>query len=212
MTGIISNYHAFLLIKWVIFFDAYLNPCLWILLWTVKRRFVWVYASVQFALVVLFAHIFYSLVRYSHMFLVKFYRTFFGTITCEMFPSGSKPIKNISQIALTIWFSFKNTVIIMIIIIILFLLSTGSCTSCSINSPLYIHWVGHCNEWEFYYCGAPEMATQMACLVRTAAAAASLPGERTAGPSSRRCCSFSPCKFTSFSFTQPCWIWKPRDF
>ncbi|KAL6204825.1 hypothetical protein ACLB2K_022092 [Fragaria x ananassa] len=29
----------------------------------VKRRFVWVYASVQFALVVLFAHIFYSLVR-----------------------------------------------------------------------------------------------------------------------------------------------------
>ncbi|KAJ8768767.1 hypothetical protein K2173_023671 [Erythroxylum novogranatense] len=28
----------------------------------VKRRFVWVYASVQFALVVLFAHIFYSLV------------------------------------------------------------------------------------------------------------------------------------------------------
>ncbi|KAL3530580.1 hypothetical protein ACH5RR_009902 [Cinchona calisaya] len=29
----------------------------------VKRRFVWVYASVQFALVVLFAHIFYSVVR-----------------------------------------------------------------------------------------------------------------------------------------------------
>lgn len=29
----------------------------------VKRRFVWVYASVQFALVVLFAHIFYSLIR-----------------------------------------------------------------------------------------------------------------------------------------------------
>ncbi|XP_060169573.1 uncharacterized protein LOC132600426 isoform X1 [Lycium barbarum] len=29
----------------------------------VKRRFVWVYASVQFALVVLFAHVFYSLVR-----------------------------------------------------------------------------------------------------------------------------------------------------
>ncbi|CAN4120319.1 unnamed protein product [Withania somnifera] len=29
----------------------------------VKRRFVWAYASVQFALVVLFAHIFYSLVR-----------------------------------------------------------------------------------------------------------------------------------------------------
>uniref|UniRef100_A0A2P2L5W5 Uncharacterized protein n=1 Tax=Rhizophora mucronata TaxID=61149 RepID=A0A2P2L5W5_RHIMU len=28
----------------------------------VKRRFVWVYAAVQFALVVLFAHIFYSLV------------------------------------------------------------------------------------------------------------------------------------------------------
>lgn len=42
----------------------------------VKRRFVWVYASVQFALVVLFAHIFYSLVRITttdtdttHMFL-----------------------------------------------------------------------------------------------------------------------------------------------
>lgn len=32
-------------------------------LYSVKRRFVWVYASVQFALVVLFAHIFYSLVR-----------------------------------------------------------------------------------------------------------------------------------------------------
>ncbi|GAV82704.1 hypothetical protein CFOL_v3_26155 [Cephalotus follicularis] len=29
----------------------------------VRRRFVWVYASIQFALVVLFAHIFYSLVR-----------------------------------------------------------------------------------------------------------------------------------------------------
>ncbi|KAJ9188862.1 hypothetical protein P3X46_000219 [Hevea brasiliensis] len=29
----------------------------------VKRRFVWVYASIQFALVVLFAHIFYSLVN-----------------------------------------------------------------------------------------------------------------------------------------------------
>ncbi|KAJ0084220.1 hypothetical protein Patl1_30709 [Pistacia atlantica] len=29
----------------------------------VKRRFVWVYASIQFALVVLFAHIFYSLVQ-----------------------------------------------------------------------------------------------------------------------------------------------------
>lgn len=29
----------------------------------VKRRFIWVYASIQFALVVLFAHIFYSLVR-----------------------------------------------------------------------------------------------------------------------------------------------------
>ncbi|CAA2982671.1 binding [Olea europaea subsp. europaea] len=29
----------------------------------VKRRFVWVYASIQFALVVLFAHIFYSLVH-----------------------------------------------------------------------------------------------------------------------------------------------------
>ncbi|KAJ8551887.1 hypothetical protein K7X08_028330 [Anisodus acutangulus] len=29
----------------------------------VKRRFVWVYASVQFALIVLFAHVFYSLVR-----------------------------------------------------------------------------------------------------------------------------------------------------
>ncbi|KAM0996560.1 hypothetical protein ACFX13_006594 [Malus domestica] len=29
----------------------------------VQRRFVWVYASVQFALVVLFAHIFYSMVR-----------------------------------------------------------------------------------------------------------------------------------------------------
>ncbi|KAM7527922.1 hypothetical protein LguiB_031332 [Lonicera macranthoides] len=29
----------------------------------VKRRFVWVYASVQFALVVLFAHVFYSLVH-----------------------------------------------------------------------------------------------------------------------------------------------------
>ncbi|XP_047318381.1 uncharacterized protein LOC124921733 [Impatiens glandulifera] len=29
----------------------------------VKRRFVWVYASVQFTLVVLFAHIFYSVIR-----------------------------------------------------------------------------------------------------------------------------------------------------
>ncbi|XP_044506288.1 uncharacterized protein LOC123225961 isoform X2 [Mangifera indica] len=29
----------------------------------VKRRFVWVYASIQFALVILFAHIFYSLVQ-----------------------------------------------------------------------------------------------------------------------------------------------------
>ncbi|KAH6765558.1 RING/U-box superfamily protein [Perilla frutescens var. hirtella] len=29
----------------------------------VKRRFVWIYASIQFALVVLFAHIFYNLVR-----------------------------------------------------------------------------------------------------------------------------------------------------
>lgn len=32
-------------------------------LYIVKRRFVWVYASFQFALVVLFAHIFYSVVR-----------------------------------------------------------------------------------------------------------------------------------------------------
>lgn len=32
------------------------------LLCTVKSRFIWIYASVQFALVVLFAHIFYSLV------------------------------------------------------------------------------------------------------------------------------------------------------
>lgn len=32
---------------------------------SVKRRFVWVYASIQFALVVLFAHVFYNLVRTS---------------------------------------------------------------------------------------------------------------------------------------------------
>lgn len=29
----------------------------------VNRRFVWIYAAIQFALVVVFAHIFYSLVR-----------------------------------------------------------------------------------------------------------------------------------------------------
>ncbi|CAN1833349.1 hypothetical protein LINPERHAP1_LOCUS33763 [Linum perenne] len=33
----------------------------------VKRRFVWIYASIQFALVVLFAHIFYSLVSVSNV-------------------------------------------------------------------------------------------------------------------------------------------------
>lgn len=35
------------------------------LIFLVKRRFIWVYASTQFALVVLFAHIFYNFVRNS---------------------------------------------------------------------------------------------------------------------------------------------------
>lgn len=35
---------------------------LWNNLCAVMRRFVWIYASVQFALVVLFAHIFYTVV------------------------------------------------------------------------------------------------------------------------------------------------------
>ncbi|KAI7747101.1 hypothetical protein M8C21_006789, partial [Ambrosia artemisiifolia] len=32
-------------------------------LFTVRRRFVWLYASIQFAFVVIFAHIFYSVVH-----------------------------------------------------------------------------------------------------------------------------------------------------
>lgn len=34
----------------------------------VKRRFIWVYATVQFAMVVLFSHIFYSVVRDKSIF------------------------------------------------------------------------------------------------------------------------------------------------
>lgn len=48
-----------------------LDPVIWELNWflwnlcLVNRRYVWVYAAIQFGLVVLFGHIFYSLVRDS---------------------------------------------------------------------------------------------------------------------------------------------------
>lgn len=46
--------------------------------YAVMRRFVWIYASVQFALVVLFAHIFFSVVStLQHIFL---------SFPCQIYP------------------------------------------------------------------------------------------------------------------------------
>lgn len=49
-----------------------------IFFWTVERRFVWLYATIQFVFVVIFAHIFYSVVT-----IFFFIYIFYSVRVCE---------------------------------------------------------------------------------------------------------------------------------
>lgn len=113
-------------------------------MYTVAGTCTWIYSSVQFVLVVLFAHLFYSMVSGWICLLKEKYGS------CICIPS----IRNFVGNSSTDSFFGLNLCLSAVSYAIYYV--SGTCD---------IYWVCHYNVWEFHHCWVLEMENQVTCVV-----------------------------------------------